>query len=389
MSTEGELERGGPGMAAEEAPGAGAAEPAGPQAPLFISTEQYVRVEPESPVDAGDSASDEEAPGAGAAEPAGPQAPPYISTEQYVRVESESAVAAGDSASEEKARGADPAEPAGPENPPPIWVEPYRWDEPEEAVDAWVSTPQEDAPQEDAQEEDEAPAQVEALVRRRVRIREFALLPLEKITHVFAPQDGLIADPTPTGQLLVLTSQRLIAFCEADARNDTYLVPTAGIKHVSITSRTYNTWTLLQGLAMVLAGVFVYLALGYWLTGLFDGPTIPVIHMDLAPLIALILILAGGVIMVQVYMTRPGGTINFQVEGLQVSFPFRGTEAQQNVYEVVNAFFLSQSGSADEDSPVTESETVEGLAQPCCREEIAGEESGGRLRTGEGWSAEE
>ena len=384
MSTEGELERGGPGMAAEEAPGVDSAEPAGPQDRPYISTEQYVRVESESAVAAGVSASEEEAPGVDPAEATVPQDPPYISTEQYVRVESEHAVGAGVPASEEDAPGADAAEPAAPENPTPAWVGHYRWDEPEEAVDVWVSTPQDDAPQ-----EDETPAQVEALAWRRVRIREIALLPLEKITHVFAPQDGLIADPTPTGQLLVLTSQRLIAFCEADARNDTYLVPTAGIKHVSITSRTYNPWTLLQGLAMVLAGIFVYLVLGYWLTGQIDGPTIPVIHMDLAPLIALILVLAGAVTMVQVYMTRPGGTINFQVEGLQVSFPFRGTEAQQNVYEVVNAFFLSQSGSADEDSPVTESETVEGLAQPCCREEIAGEESGGRLRTGEGWSAEE
>ena len=384
MSTEGELERGGPGMAAEEAPGVDPAEPAGPQDRPYISTEQYVRVESESAVAAGVSASEEEAPGVDPAEATVPQDPPYISTEQYVRVESEHAVGAGVPASEEDAPGADAAEPAAPENPTPAWVGHYRWDEPEEAVDVWVSTPQDDAPQ-----EDETPAQVEALAWRRVRIREIALLPLEKITHVFAPQDGLIADPTPTGQLLVLTSQRLIAFCEADARNDTYLVPTAGIKHVSITSRTYNPWTLLQGLAMVLAGIFVYLVLGYWLTGQIDGPTIPVIHMDLAPLIALILVLAGGVTMVQVYVTRPGGMINFQVEGLQVSFPFRGTEAQQNVYEVVNAFFLSQSGSADEDSPVTESETVEGLAQPCCREEIAGEESGGRLRTGEGWSAEE
>ena len=152
---------------------------------------------------------------------------------------------------------------------------------------------------------------------------------------------------------------------------------------MSITARTYNAWTLVQGFAMVIGGIFVYLALGYWLTGKIDGPTIPVIHMDLAPLIALILVLVGGVTMLQVYVTRPGGTINFQGEGLQFSFPFRGTDAQNHVYELVNAAFLNRHDGASDDSPPGEAEKVEEGGQ--VRHFVEGD----RSWTGDRSSAEE
>ena len=107
----------------------------------------------------------------------------------------------------DEAPGAVAAEVPGPQDPPPIsiipgTVEQYGRFEPEPAVDTWVSALEEEAPA-----EDDAPAE------RAARIREVALLPLERVTHVFAPQDGLVAVPPSTGQMLVLTSQRLIAFC--------------------------------------------------------------------------------------------------------------------------------------------------------------------------------
>ena len=286
--------------------------------------------------------------------------------------------------------------------------------EPGAPIEADISTPQKEAVEEDAEAaleaevpsrqdkvvEEDAEAALEtgvpSLVKAQVEedieadhnagtdasIREVALLPLEKVTHVFAPDAGLVAGPHPTGQLLVLTSRRLIAFCEAEGRIETHVVPTTAIKHVTVEARAHSNATLFQGILMVICGIFVYLALGYWLTGRIDGPTIPVIHMDIAPLIALILVLTGGVVMVQVFLTRPQGAISFQGEGLRFSFPFRGESAQRHVFDLANAAFRDRYGAGDRND--WEGEQFEEGDQLYYSEAHGGPPSSGDERSAEG-----
>ena len=90
---------------------------------------------------------------------------------------------------------------------------------------------------------------------------------------------------------------------------------------------------------MVIAGIFIYLALGYWLAGQLGGPTIPVLNMDISSLIALVLVVSGMGILAQVYFARLDGAITFQGEGLQFTFPFRGSSAQRHAFDMVNTTF--------------------------------------------------
>ena len=170
-------------------------------------------------------------------------------------------------------------------------------------------------------------------------IRGVSFRPEEEITHVFTPTDGLTEMVPASGPVLLLTQERLVAFCHADARRETYLVPVGEVKHVVVKSGSRSTTNVAQGVLMVIAGIFIYLALGYWLTGQLGGPTIPVLHMDISSLIALVLVVSGVGMLAQVYFARLDGAITFQGEGLQFSFPFRGSSAQRHAFDLVNMAF--------------------------------------------------
>ena len=170
-------------------------------------------------------------------------------------------------------------------------------------------------------------------------IRGVSFRPEEEITHVFTPTDGLTEMVPASGPVLLLTPERLVAFCHADARRETYLVPVAEVKHVVVKSGSRSATNVAQGVLMVIAGIFIYLALGYWLTGQLGGPTIPVLHMDISSLIALVLVISGMGMLAQVYFARLDGAITFKGEGLQFSFPFRGSSAQRHAFDLVNTTF--------------------------------------------------
>ena len=170
-------------------------------------------------------------------------------------------------------------------------------------------------------------------------IRGVSFRPEEEITHVFTPTDGLTEMVPASGPVLLLTQERLVAFCHADARRETYLVPVAEVKHVVVKTGSRSATNVAQGVLMVIAGIFIYLALGYWLTGQLGGPTIPVLHMDISSLIALVLVVSGMGMLAQVYFARLDGAITFQGEGLQFSFPFRGSSAQRHAFDLVNTTF--------------------------------------------------
>ena len=181
------------------------------------------------------------------------------------------------------------------------------------------------------------------------RIRGVALLAGETPVHVFSVADGLISEPPPTGQVLVVTNERVIAFCQAEGKQQTYLVPLNEVKHVVVKAGSRSVSMLLQGSLMVVAGIFIYLVLGYWLTNQIEGPTIPVLHMDVAPFIALIIVLAGLTMIAQVYFTKPNGTVTVQGDGLQFTFQFQGDTGQREIFDVVNTSFATRQMKLEEE----------------------------------------
>ena len=175
-----------------------------------------------------------------------------------------------------------------------------------------------------------------------IKIRRVSLLSGETVTHTFCPKKGLIPYPQEQGRMLVLTNQRVIAFGQRDGMKETVLMPLEEVKAVAVNAGRRSKGTLLQGGLMMIAGVFFYVLLAYWLTGRVDGPTIPVIRMDLVAFLVFLAILSGVGMIAQFYFSKPDGEVTFQGDGVKFSFPFTGEAGEDQIYQVVNATFAAR-----------------------------------------------
>ena len=153
---------------------------------------------------------------------------------------------------------------------------------------------------------------------------------------MFLPDEGLVDDVPPSGQALILTNRRLIAFRGVEGFRDTHLAMASEIAQCSVRTGQRNWGAILQGLMVMVGGAFLYLVVGYWLAGQVSGPNVPVLNIDVAPLIALLIILAGLLILASNYFTRPAGAIIFHGQGVEIAFPFRSSLDLRQVYDFVD-----------------------------------------------------
>ena len=174
------------------------------------------------------------------------------------------------------------------------------------------------------------------------QIRDVPLLPEEKVTHAFLPEDGLIKEPTVAGRLLITTNQRIISFAQGERHNETVLVPVEELKGVVVRKAARNSGSLIQGLLLLAAGLFIYLILAYWITGRFDGPKIPLINLDAGPLIILVGLLWGGWLVSRHYFIRGDAWLTFQGSDWVFTFPYTSDKASEEVYQVVTTVFASR-----------------------------------------------
>ena len=173
-------------------------------------------------------------------------------------------------------------------------------------------------------------------------VRNISLLRDETVTHTFRPEQGLVPLPEEQGRMLVLTNQRVIAFGQKDGTRETFVVPVEQVKSVAVNAGRRSKLMLFQGSLIVLAGVIIYVLLAYWLTGRVDGPTIPVLRMDLVAFLIFLAILSSVGMMSQFYFSKPDGEATFQGDGVTLKFPFRGKIAEDQIYEVLNATFAAR-----------------------------------------------
>ena len=173
-------------------------------------------------------------------------------------------------------------------------------------------------------------------------VRKVALLAGESIIHTFSPELGLVPQPTEEGRILLLTNRRVIAFGQSDGIRETVLIPVEEVKAVTVHAGRRSKGNLFQGGLMVVAAVFFYVLLAYWLTGRIDGPTVPIIRMDLVAFVVFLAILTGVGMMAQMYFAKPDGEVTFQGDGVKLVFPFRGDTAEDEIFQVVNAAFAAR-----------------------------------------------
>ncbi len=171
------------------------------------------------------------------------------------------------------------------------------------------------------------------------RVRKVAMLPEERVIHLFSSSLGSTDEPPVEGNLLVATNQRVMAFTQEDGQNESYLVPLEFLHAVAVRSESRGMGSLLQGLLVVLCGLVVYLVVAYQSTGRFEGPTIPVIHMDVGAIVVLLAVIAGGWLVWKHYFTSERGSVSFQGSTWAFTFPCRTKTAKEQVHQLVNAVF--------------------------------------------------
>ena len=180
------------------------------------------------------------------------------------------------------------------------------------------------------------------LIPFRGSVRNVHLLPGESVNSTFSPENGRISDLLCRGRMLVLTNQRIIAFCQKASVKETALIPLEEIKIVTVNAGQRSKATLLQGSIMIVAAVMLYVLLAYWLTGRIDGPQIPVIRMDLVAFVVFLAVLTGVAMLAQGYFAKPDGEVTFQGDGVMFTFPFRGETSEEEMYDLVNKAFAAR-----------------------------------------------
>ena len=175
------------------------------------------------------------------------------------------------------------------------------------------------------------------------QLRDVTLLPGEQVTYVFSPELGLTDEPPDSGQVLIATNQRVLAFCRNDGRDETFLIPVEELTSVAVQNRARRSTSAVQGTLVVLVAILLYVAVAYWLTGRFDGPAIPLIRMDLASFLLLLLALLGVSLAGRHYFGKEDGKVTFQGANWSFAFPYRGNRASHQIYQVVNSVFAARS----------------------------------------------
>jgi hypothetical protein len=133
-----------------------------------------------------------------------------------------------------------------------------------------------------------------------------------------------------------------MSFEEGQGNQETMLIPIEDLKGVSVKSGSRNSLSLTQGLLMLAGGLVVYLVLSYWLADRFHGPSLPIINLDLVPVILLVVMISVGWFAWLYYFTSAGGVIKFLGSSWSFSLPYsRGTSGEE-IFQMINLMYAAR-----------------------------------------------
>ena len=187
------------------------------------------------------------------------------------------------------------------------------------------------------------------------QVRDVGLISGEKVVCLYAPKGGIVTEPTSSGRLLVATNQRIMSFDEDRGNQETMLIPIEDFKGVSVKSGSGNSLSPTQGLLMLAGGLVVYLVLSYWLVDRFHGPSLPIINLDVVPVILLLAMISAGWVAWRYSLSSEGGAIKFLGSSWSFSLPYSGETSGEEIFQMINLMYAARNWRSSQYLPVGES----------------------------------
>ncbi len=172
------------------------------------------------------------------------------------------------------------------------------------------------------------------------RVRGITLLPREQVAQVFSLRDGLVDEPVATGQLLITTNQRIIFFREEEGSREATLLPVEELKGVVVSTIESGSWSILRGIFTLVGALAFYLLVTYWVSGRVDSPDLPLLNMDLIPVLLLAVIVVGAWLYWRHGVRWAGGNVTLQGSSWNLTFALPGSERIPEVNSVVECLYI-------------------------------------------------
>ncbi len=181
---------------------------------------------------------------------------------------------------------------------------------------------------------DDAGGPAEAPARAGRGLRDVPLLEEEEVAALLSAEGGMAPGPVEKGELLALTTRRVIAFLHIDGRRETRMAFLEDVDGLSVNSHARDVKPLLQGLFFLAAGAAVYLALGT-----FSGGGI-----TLAAFLGGAVALLGVLYLARFLTGEQGGELVFHGGGGELRFPYASKSMEPQVYEMTRVCFQLKAG---------------------------------------------
>lgn len=126
------------------------------------------------------------------------------------------------------------------------------------------------------------------------RIRGVDLLPGERVGALLNTENGLVAEPSKDGQLLVATDQRFISVLDSGTTQARDIFAMTSVSGVSVRNDAHRGFSWKQWASLIAGGIVVYLALAYWLVDRLPAIIVPGINLHAFALAIMILVVLAG-----------------------------------------------------------------------------------------------
>ena len=172
------------------------------------------------------------------------------------------------------------------------------------------------------------------------RVRGVPLLPEERVARVFSLREGLLDEPSVNGQMLIATNHRILFFKDDGNSREATLLPVEELKGIVVDTAEKGTLSPLRGILTLVAALAFYLMVAYWVSGQFDGPSVPGLNMDFMPFLLLGAILVAAWLYWRHSVRRAGGRVTLQGSNWNLSFSVIGAEFIPDLNTVVESLYI-------------------------------------------------